>query len=212
MTPPDEESYGEQGGVGPSRMEAWFRVWEGKGRSAALPRDGMPGLETLLRLGGYDSATASLDVTSTEGVQRHPHHLLAPLAHLRQPFHQIVLRFEVACELGQLGDGDTLVTDPLEVNRVVENGEHEPEVACDRRLMGKRLLDHTLDPVIARIDLVVEGDDLVAQLCILALDDTDRPSQSTQDDRALLLERCFERVEALLKFDAGHGYPNRPVT
>ncbi len=29
---------------------------------------------------------------------------------------------------------------------------------------------------------------------------------------ALLLERRFESIEALLKLDPGHGYPNRPVT
>ena len=78
--------------------------------------------------------------------------------------------------------------------------------------MGKHLLDHALDPVVARVDLVVERDHLVAQLGVLALDDADRAPQAREDDRALLLERRLERVEALLELDPGHGYPNRPVT
>ena len=45
-----------------TRKEAWLAIWDGKGRAAPpLPADAAARTEQLLRLGGYDSATASLD-------------------------------------------------------------------------------------------------------------------------------------------------------
>ena len=77
---------------------------------------------------------------------------------------------EIRGELRQLRDRDRLVADPLQVNGAVKHGEDEPEVAGDGGLEGKRLLDELLDPVVARIDLVVERDHLVAELRVLRLE------------------------------------------
>jgi hypothetical protein len=49
----------------------------------------------------------------------------------------------------------------------VQDREHEAQVGGDRRLLGEQLPDRLLDPVVAGVDLVVEGDDLVAQLDVL---------------------------------------------
>ena len=114
-----------------------------------------------------DEAARPLDVPRRERVERDPHHLLGPLAHLRQPLDEVVPRLELGRELGQLRDRDALVADPLEVDRVVQDREHEPEVGRDGRLLREQLLDRLLDPVVARVDLVVERDDLVAQLDVL---------------------------------------------
>ena len=76
-------------------------------------------------------------------------------------------RLELGRELRQLRDRDALVADPLEVDRVVQDREHEAEVGGDGRLLREQLLDRLLDPVVARVDLVVERDDLVAELGVL---------------------------------------------
>ena len=78
-------------------------------------------------------------------------------------------RLELGRELGQLRDRDALVADALEVDRVVQDREHEAQVGGDGRLLREQLLDHLLDAVVARVDLVVERDDLVAELDVLRL-------------------------------------------
>ena len=94
----------------------------------------------------------------------------------------------------------------------MEDGEHEPEVGRDRRLLREDLLDRLLDPVVARVDLVVERDHLVAELDVLRLHRVDRPAEGAEHDGALLLQARLERVEALLVLDPAIDYPNRPVT
>ena len=68
------------------------------------------------------------------------------------------LGLEIGGELRQLGDRDALIADPLEVDRVVQDREHEPKVGRDGRLLREQLSDQALDPVVARVDLVVERD------------------------------------------------------
>ncbi len=87
----------------------------------------------------------------------------------------------------------------------------EPEVGRHGRLLGENLLDLLLDRVVAPIDLVVEGDDLVAELDVLRLECVDRAPHGPEHERALLLEGCLEHVEGVLELDACHQ-PNRPVT
>ena len=122
------------------------------------------------------------------------------------------MRLELARELRQLRDRDALVADPLEVDRVVQDREHEAEIRRHRRLLREQLPDRLLDPVIAGVDLVVERDDLVAELGVLRGENVDGAAQRPQDERALLLQGRLERVEAGLELDARHRQPNRPVT
>ena len=89
---------------------------------------------------------------------------------------------------------------------VVEHGEHEPQVGCDRRLLREQLLDRPLDRVVAAVDLVVVGDDLVAQLDVLRLERVDGAAHGAEHHGALLLEARLERFEALLVLDAGHHH------
>ncbi len=77
---------------------------------------------------------------------------------------------------------------------------------------AQELLDGLLDPVVAKVDLVVEGHDLVAELDVLRLEDVDCAAQRAHDHGPLLLQGRLERVEARLELDARHGHPNRPVT
>ena len=56
------------------------------------------------------------------------------------------------------------------------------------------------------------ADHLVAELDVLGLHRVDRPAEGAEDDGALLLQACLERIEALLVADPMHDYPNRPVT
>ena len=93
----------------------------------------------------------------------------------------------------------------------MKDGEHEPEVGRDGRLLGEDLLDRPLDPVVADVDLVVEGDDLVAELHVLGLHRVDRAADGPQHHVALLLEARLERIEAGLVLEPRH-HPKRPVT
>ena len=94
----------------------------------------------------------------------------------------------------------------------MQDREHEPEIGRDRGLLREQLLDRLLDPVVAGVDLVVERDDLVAELGVLRGENVDGAAQRPQDERALLLQGRLERVEAGLELDARHRQPNRPVT
>ena len=91
------------------------------------------------------------------------------------------------------------------MDRAVEHREHEAEVACHRCLLGEELADRPFDAVVPRVDLVVEGDDLVAELDVLRLEGVDGPSDRAEDDLALLLEIGLEGVEARLELGARHG-------
>ena len=48
----------------------------------------------------------------------------------------------------------------------VQHREHEPEIARDRRLPREQRLDPLLDRDVALVDVVVERDHLVGQLCV----------------------------------------------
>ena len=106
-----------------------------------------------------------------------------------------LLRAEVARELRQLRDRHALVAHALDVERRVQEREHEPQIAGDGRLPCEHELDLLLEREIAIVDLVVERDDLVAQLDVLrpqrVHDAADRP----EDDLAGLLEPRFEGIQ-----------------
>ena len=93
----------------------------------------------------------------------------------------------------------------------MQHRQDEAEVGGDGCLLSEHALDRPLDLVVARVDLVVEGDDLVTELDILGLKGVDRASHRAEHDSPLLLEARLERVEVRLILDPGH-YPKRPVT
>ena len=87
----------------------------------------------------------------------------------------------------------------------MEHGEHEAEIGRHGCLLGEQLADRALDAVVAVVDLVVEGDHLVAELDVLRREGVDRAAHRPNGDLALLLEVRLERLEALLVLDACHG-------
>ena len=91
----------------------------------------------------------------------------------------------------------------------MQEREHEPEVAGDRRLAREHELDLLLERVVAVVDLVVERDDLVAELDVLGAQRIDDAADRPEDDLAGLLEPCFEGVQLALELDS---HPNLPVT
>ena len=62
---------------------------------------------------------------------------------------------------------------------------------------------------VVAVDLVVEGDDLVARLDVLRLERVDNAANRAHDDLAGLLEARLEGVQLLLELDS---HPKRPVT
>ena len=88
-----------------------------------------------------DQRVGTLEVAVGERVEGDPNHFFRPVAHLRQPLDELAPGPEVGCQLRQFRDRDALVAHPLEVDRVVEDGEHEAQVGGDRPLLGEDRLD-----------------------------------------------------------------------
>ena len=86
----------------------------------------------------------------------------------------------------------------------MQDREHEPEVARDRRLAGEQPFDSLLEHEIARVDLVVEGDHLVGELDVLAAERAHRPAQRADDELGLFLEIRLEPVELFLERQPHH--------
>ena len=57
----------------------------------------------------------------------------------------------------------------------MQDREHEPEIARDRRLPREQRLDALLDAQVALVDVVVEGDHLVGELVVALLERVDAP-------------------------------------
>ena len=150
-----------------------------------------------------------LEITPRERVERDLHHLLAALAHVDEALHHRLLRVEVARELRELRDRDALVAHALDVQPGVEQREHETKVGRDRRLAREHELDLLLERVVAIVDLVVESDDLVAELDILRAQGVDDATDGAEDDLAGFLEPRLEGVQLSLELDS---HPNLPVT
>ena len=165
-----------------------------------------PGLSGSMHVG---KSRITLDVTLGEGGEGEPDHLLAAVAHLAESLDEVVARLELRCQLRQLRDRDGLVSDALEMDRGVQDREHESQVDSHRRLERERLLHELLDAVVADVDLVVERDHLVAELGVLRLECGDGAADGTEAEVPLLLERSLERVETLSELDP---HPNLPVT
>ena len=91
----------------------------------------------------------------------------------------------------------------------MQERQHEPQVGRDGRLPREHELDLLLERVVAVVDLVVEGDDLVAQLDVLRTERVHDAADRAQDDLSGLLESCLEGVELALELDS---HPNLPVT
>jgi hypothetical protein len=95
------------------------------------------------------------------------------------------------------------------VETAVEERKDEAEVARHGCLTSQDDLDVSLDRQVVRVDLVVEGDDLVAELDVLCSERIDGAADAAEHDHSHLLELRFERVQLGLKLDS---HPNRPVT
>ena len=91
----------------------------------------------------------------------------------------------------------------------MEDREHESQVARDGGLAREGHLDLLLEREVARVDLVVERDHLVAELDVLRAERVDDAADRPQDDLARLLEARLEGVQLGLELDS---HPNRPVT
>ncbi len=91
----------------------------------------------------------------------------------------------------------------------VQKGENEAEVGRDGRLPGEDELDLVLHPQVAIVDLVVERDDLVAELDVLGSQRVDRAADRPGDHLPHLLEAGLQRVEIGLEIGP---HPKRPVT
>ena len=87
----------------------------------------------------------------------------------------------------------------IELWRTASTSLRSPATGC---LESEGLLDQLLDPVIALVDLVVEGDHLVAELDVLRRERVDRSANGPQAQGPLLLEAGLEEVEALLILDS----------
>ena len=141
-----------------------------------------------------------LEVAVGEGVERDADHLLGALAHVLERVEDpVVADVEAAHQLRQLRDGHAVVGHPLEVEVHAEHGEHEPQVARDRRLAGEQRLDAGLDREVAAVDLVVEADHLVGELVVAARERVQRRAERAQDEVALLLQRRLELLELVLE-------------
>ena len=91
----------------------------------------------------------------------------------------------------------------------MEDGENETEVGCDRVLASEHQFDLALDRLVSTVDLVVEGDDLVAELDVLRAERVGDAADRPDDDLTGFLEAGLEGVELPLQLDP---HPNRPVT
>ena len=91
----------------------------------------------------------------------------------------------------------------------MEQREDESQVGGDRRLASEHQLDLLLHREVPVVDLVVEGDDLVAQLDVLRPQCIHDSADRSQNDLAGFLEASFEGVQLGLQLDS---HPNLPVT
>ena len=91
----------------------------------------------------------------------------------------------------------------------MQHRKDEPEVGRDGSLARQKLLDALLDREVLAVDLVIEGDDLLGQLDVLAPERAHGSAQRANDESGLALERLLELGKLLLK---GDPHPNRPVT
>jgi hypothetical protein len=155
-------------------------------------------------------------VALLERAERDPDHLLGPLPHLLEAVEQCLVGREAVRQLRQLRDRDAEVAHPLEVEVVLQEREHEAEVARHRRLPRQQQLDALLDRDVLRVDVVVEGDHLVRQLEVARADGLDRAAQRAQDEVSLRVQGELQRVELLLEAEPRHvpgvAHPNLPVT
>jgi len=84
----------------------------------------------------------------------------------------------------------------------VQDREHEPEVDRDRCLSREQALDALLDRQVVAVDVVVEGDHLVGQLGISALERQEDRAQRAEHEVALGLKLALELCELLVEADA----------
>ncbi len=76
----------------------------------------------------------------------------------------------------------------------MDDREQQPQVAGNRGLQGEERLDQGLDAEEERVDLIVEGDDLVGELGVSLLERAHRAADGRDDPLALLLELGLDPI------------------
>ena len=150
-----------------------------------------------------------LDIALRKRGERHLDHFRRALAHVDKALHDRLLGAEVARELGQLGDRDALVADPLEMERVVEQCEHEPEVGCHGRLAARAPSRPASRSPWYRSSISSSKAMTSSHSSTSCVRARRRATDRAQDDLARLLEPGFEGVQLGLQ---PNSHPNRPVT
>ena len=82
---------------------------------------------------------------------------------------------------------------------IVQNREHEAQVARDRRLAGEQRLHPCSMREVAAVDLVVEGDHLVGELDVVAGERVQRPAQRAQTSSPSSWRAASSSFELLLE-------------
>ena len=141
-----------------------------------------------------------------ERIERHPQHLLGPVAHLGQDLDERRIRLDVGDELRQLRDRHAAVRAPLQQEIDVDHREQESQVARDRRLQRKERLDRLLDAEEVVVDLVVEGDHLVGELAIALLEGAHSSVDGAEDALPHLLELRLDLLERRVDRHHEPGY------
>ena len=86
----------------------------------------------------------------------------------------------------------------------MQHGEHEAQIDRNRRLQREQRFDALLQPVVAAVDLVIEGDDFVGEIDVAPIERVHRRPQRPQHVLPLLLQRGLETFELLMKDIARH--------
>ena len=130
-------------------------------REHLLHRPPVRAVDQLVEL---DERLGARDVARRERVDGDAQHLLGAQPHLLERLDQARVAREVRGQLDELRDRHAVVGAALEVEVDVQDREHEPEVARDRRLAREQVLDALSIAEVARVHFVVEADHLLGEL------------------------------------------------
>ena len=173
---------------------------------------GRPAVRAVDQLVELDEAAGPLDVAA-ENESRATRTISAARSPMSgQALDQVVVRLELARELRQLCDRDALVADPLEVDRVVEDREHEAEsVATGDCWASSSSTDFSIPWYRSRS----------RRRRLRPRRRARRPATGERRPRRASARRTTDPCSCSvassesrlrLELDAGHRHPNRPVT
>ena len=151
------------------------------------------------------SDRARLDVARGERVERDaapspPRDRPSP-----EPLDEIVVLLELGRELRQLRDRDAWSPMRSRWIELWSTARTRRRSVATGDCWASNSLDRLLDAVVARVDLVVEGDDLVAELDVLRLERVDGARTARRTTAPCSWRLGLERVEARLELDPRHA-------